>query len=71
MGAQTYPPASRIFRFSHPRLDSYHESALITGSLAGGPLVLRRLVALVIALLLLLPMNQGESFAQQATYYGQ
>src|ERR1700724_2367211 len=69
MGAQKLPPALRISRFSRLLLDSSHHSLLDTGTLAGVAQAFRRLVALMMALLLLI--GQGELFAQQAAYYGQ
>jgi Protein of unknown function (DUF3300) len=67
MRFQTCPPASCIAGFSRLLLDSPHNSSPAAGAVV--PL-LRRLIALALALLLL-PMGQGELFAQQAPYSGQ
>jgi hypothetical protein len=72
MGFQTCLPASRIFRFSRLLPDSPHFfSVFSVFSVFARHLASVARVGLALALLLLLPMEQGELFAQQATYYGQ
>jgi len=68
MAAQTYLPASRVSRFSRLLLDSPHHPSPNTDAIAFAAKSLRRLIALVIALLLL-PIGQADLLAQQAPYY--
>jgi hypothetical protein len=70
MGLQTYSPASRTARFFSLLLDSAHDSSRGRSAVRSVAQSLRRLVALAMAVLLL-PMGQGELFAQQAPYSGQ
>jgi|HubBroStandDraft_6_1064221.scaffolds.fasta_scaffold00377_17 hypothetical protein len=65
MRPQAYTPASRTPAFPRPLLDSTRRS-----SSAARGVPLRRLVALAMALLLM-PVVQGEMFAQQAPDNGQ
>src|ERR1035437_4199951 len=67
---RTYLHTSRTARFSCLRLDSPQDSSPDTGATRDVAQVLRRVVALAIALLLL-PLGQGELFAQQAPPPGQ
>jgi Protein of unknown function (DUF3300) len=69
MGLQTCLPASRISRFSRLLLGAPHFFSVF--SVFASRLARVARVGLALALLLLLPMEQGELFAQQATYYGQ
>lgn len=62
---RTYPYASRASRSSRLRPDSRHESSPDTGATGSVAQVFRSMVALAMALLLL-PLGQGELFAQQA-----
>jgi hypothetical protein len=68
MRSQTCPPASRIARFSRLLLDSPRNFSPAAGAAGAVVQSLRRLIALTLALLLL-PVGQGELFAQQAPYY--
>ena len=70
MRPRTYLHTSRTARFSCLRLDSPQDSSPDTGATRDVAQVLRRVVALAIALLLL-PLGQGELFAQQAPPPGQ
>src|ERR1039457_2110904 len=70
MRPRTYLHTSRTARFSCLRLDSPQDSSPDTGATRDVAQVLRRVVALAIALLLL-PLGQGELFAQQAPPRGQ
>lgn len=70
MSPRTYLHTSRTASFSRRRLDSPHDYSPDTGATGGVVQALRRLVALAMALLLL-PLGQGELFAQQAPPPGQ
>ncbi|MGO9125336.1 MAG: DUF3300 domain-containing protein [Terriglobales bacterium] len=70
MRPQTYLHASRYARFFRLSLDPPHDSSSEPDAIGGVVQGLRRLVALAMALLLL-PLGQGELFAQQARPPGQ
>ncbi len=70
MKPRMYPTASRTSRSSRLQLDSPHYSSPDTGATASVVQVLRSMVALAMALLLL-PLGQGELFAQQAPPTGE
>ena len=70
MRPRTYLHASRTARFSCLRLDSPQDSSSDTGATRDVAQALRRVVALAMALLLL-PLGQGELFAQQTPPPGQ
>ncbi len=67
MRSQIYPPASHTARSSRLLLDFPQHSSPGAGTTGAVVQSLRRLIALALALLLL-PMGQGELFAQQAPY---
>ena len=70
MRPRTYPYASRTSRSSRLRLDLPHYFSPDTDATGSVAQVLRSMVALAMALLLL-PLGQGELFAQQAPPPGQ
>src|ERR1017187_5747196 len=67
---RTFLHTSHTAKFSCLRLDSPQDSSPDTGATRGVAQVFTRLVALAMALLLL-PLGQGELFAQQAPPRGQ
>jgi Protein of unknown function (DUF3300) len=71
MKPQTYLAAFRTAPFFRPLLDLPRHSSHGASAIGGVAQTLRRVLALVLALLLLVPLGRGEIFAQEAPYGGQ